>query len=350
MALAPALAPARWADFDVGELLGRGATSRVFAAVDRRSGAEVVLKTLEQGTSRSTAERFAREAWFLSTVDSRHVCKLHGFGHEGGRPFLVLERLVGETLAARLERDGTVPLASLAAFVRHVLLGLAACHDAQMVHRDLKPSNVFVARPRAPGAGARASLGEEAAKIIDFGLGRFADRGLTGKSVTSNHHLLGSVGYMPPEQLDDPRTVGPAADLYAVGVLLHRAALGELPFLAPSVPQVVERKRKDPPPRPFGPMGLPGGERLDDWLGKALAPSPHARFRSAREMLAAFDGALEDDEAAPTTLETGPPSFGSVRWLASEPELAPDDAGSDEARTSPLGHPAVGGSRPRHDR
>ena len=143
-----ALEPSRISDFHVGGPIGSGSTSKGFDAVHIATGTPVAIKMLEP-TARGMSElreRFAREALMLSGLQSRHVGRIIGFGFEQGQPFLVLERLFGETLDGRLRAVGTVPIPTLVEWVEHILLGVRDCHAVNVIHRDLKPGNIFLAR------------------------------------------------------------------------------------------------------------------------------------------------------------------------------------------------------------
>jgi serine/threonine protein kinase len=269
------LEPTRLQDYKLFGALGAGATSRVVEAVHVSSGRRVAIKVLappEEDIADELRERFAREALVLSGLNSRHVGKILGFGFEKGVPFLVLEHMVGEAIDARLKREGPLPLAELMPFVAHILMGIRDCHAINVVHRDIKPANVFLHQGAA----------ETVAKIIDFGLAR-AQFG--NGSITSTSHVLGSVGYMAPEQFYNPKSVGPQADLYAAGCLLFRCLSGRLPFMSKSLDAVVQQKCELDPPLLSTMDGCPSSDALDAFLNQAMDRDLKRRFRSAKEML-----------------------------------------------------------------
>src|SRR5262249_7002890 len=150
------------------------------------------VKMLEQeaGGSAELRERLAREAVILAGVDSRHVGRIMGFGYDKDQPFLVLERLHGETLDAAIKRE---PLTTrqIVPWVEQLLIAVRDIHAAGIVHRDIKPSNVFI---------VEADGGERIVKMIDFGVARLREIAQVGTSLTQTHHLIGSMGYMAPEQ------------------------------------------------------------------------------------------------------------------------------------------------------
>ncbi len=270
-----ALEPAKLSDFTMAGTLGTGTTAKVVDAVHTASGRPVAIKVMEGSSGSEMRERFAREALLLSGVDSRHVGKILGFGFDRGQPFLVLERLRGETLDAKLRRDGPVPPSIAVRWVEQLIIGIRDCHDAKVIHRDIKPSNVFL------HLDGRA----EGVKLIDFGVARLREISGDGAGLTSTHHLIGSMGYMAPEQFKNAKGVGFQADLYAVGVVIYRTLSGRLPFVSRSLEAVIRMKSEQSPPPISGMMGVVKNPLLDWFIQKALMREPEARFQSAREML-----------------------------------------------------------------
>lgn len=270
-----ALEPAKLSDFTIAGALGSGTTARVYEAVHTATGRPVAIKMMEQSSSTSEMrERFAREALLLSGVDSRHVAKILGFGFGKGQPFLVLERLHGETLDAKLRRDGPVPALVAVRWIEQLIVGVRDCHDAKIIHRDIKPSNIFLHHDGF----------DEMVKVIDFGVARL--RELTGDTggLTSANHLIGSMGYMAPEQFKGAKSVSYSADLYAIGVVIFRALTGRLPFVSRSVETILRMKSEQAAPT-IASMGGTANPELEWFVQKALLREPEGRFQSAREML-----------------------------------------------------------------
>jgi serine/threonine-protein kinase len=266
-------------DYQLGEPLGSGAMARVFDAVHRRTKRAVAIKLLD-GTSRGSRElreRMAREAVVLASLQSPHVSRLLGYGWEGEQPFLVLEKLEGETLADVLRRDKRLPVARLVDWVEQLLVGLRDCHRANVIHRDIKPANIFLER--------RPGQTEPAVKLIDFGVARLNEIASAGASLTSTHHLIGSVGYMAPEQLEYAKGVAPMADLYAVGVVIFRCLSGRLPFVGSSFDALTKQKTEATAPLLSSMPGMVPNDLLDEFVSRALMRDPAARFASASDML-----------------------------------------------------------------
>jgi serine/threonine protein kinase len=287
-----ALEPAKLSDFMLAGSLGSGATAKVYEATHRATGRPVAIKVMaEAAPSSELRERFAREALLLADVDSRHVSKIVGFGFEKGQPFLVLERLQGETLDAKLRRDGAVPLATAVRWIEQLIVGVRDCHDAKVIHRDIKPSNVFLHHDQENGLST--------VKLIDFGVARLREIAGDPGGITSATHVIGSMGYMAPEQFKSAKSVGFPADLYAIGVVIFRTLTGRLPFVSRSPQAVIRMKSEKNVPALSSMPGMAQSPLLDWFVAKATAREPGDRFQSAREMLEQWRSVMAslDDES-----------------------------------------------------
>mgnify|MGYP001286132382 CR=1 FL=1 len=332
-----ALEPARITDFAVSaSALGSGTTAKVYQAVHKATGRPVAIKVMAEGISGSEMrERFAREALLLAGVESRHVCKILGFGFGKGQPFLVLELLHGETLDAKLRRDGPVPPAIAVRWIEQLIVGVRDCHDANVIHRDIKPSNVFVHHDGF----------EESVKLIDFGVARL--REITGDPVTltSATHLIGSMGYMAPEQFRNAKSVGFQADLYAVGVVIFRALTGRLPFVSRSLDAILKMKMEQAAPA-VSSMMRQHNPILDAFVRRSMMRDPEERFRSARDMLEQWWSVMSslDDDAA-TSVMRDPSWLQPARSArASQPPASRHPASQPPASRHPASQPPA--SRP----
>lgn len=221
--------------YEVGITLGVGGMGSVHLAIDRELGERVALKVLSRATDARTdvLERFRREVRMARRVAHRNAVRTFDIGEHEGLHFLTMELVEGESLAALLRREGSLPQERLVDFGRQICEGLAAVHEAGIVHRDLKPSNVLVA------SSGRVVL-------TDFGVARptTADDTLTQDSRV----IVGTPHYMAPEQL----TGGPVtaqSDLYALGLVLYEMATGCRPFDRPAIVATASaRLREDPEP------------------------------------------------------------------------------------------------------
>lgn len=270
-----ALEPAKLSDFAIAGALGAGTTARVYDAVHTPTGQAVAIKMLEPSQQApETRERFAREALLLAGVSSRHIGKMIGFGFDRGQPFLVLEKLVGETLDAKLRRDGPVPLPLALRWIEQLIVGIRDCHDANIIHRDIKPSNIFL----------HVDGFDEVVKVIDFGVARLKE--VSGDpGLTATQAVIGSMGYMAPEQFRDAKSVDFTADIYAIGVVVFRTLTGRLPFVSRSLDAVIRMKLEQSVPPVSSMPGMPHNALLDAFVERAMAREPSHRHPSAREML-----------------------------------------------------------------
>ncbi|WP_437288652.1 serine/threonine-protein kinase [Sorangium sp. So ce406] len=222
----PAPAPPRIDGISLGERLGQGGFAAVWAGISGSDGAEVAVKVGFSATP-VLEERFRREAEALQRIGPPHAPRLHGRGRlDDGRPYLVMERLSGRTLASELASLAEPPGPDWAAArADAVLAALEAAHAEGVIHRDLKPENLFIARsggaPSAPGARV---------VLLDFGLAKRA-AGAPGEEaqLTRTGAVLGTPDYMAPEQIRG-EAIDERADLYAFGVVLFELLTLELPF------------------------------------------------------------------------------------------------------------------------
>ena len=200
--------------FELLRLSAAGGMGRVYQARDRVTGDRVALKVLYRAGI-DEAERFAREAQVLATLRHPGIVRYIAYGTtDTGEPYLVLEWLDGETLNERIKERGLSLPEALALGVR-VASALGAAHQRGVVHRDVKPSNIFL-----PGGAI------EKVTLIDFGIARLAGAG----QLTAPGGMMGTPGYMAPEQARGEPDVGPAADVFALGCVLYRCLTGRPAF------------------------------------------------------------------------------------------------------------------------
>ncbi len=250
----------------------------VWIGHDSRHDRPVAIKVLRvrAADKPDAVERFEREARLLRRLDHPAVCRLFDVGRTPeGSPFLVLERLEGETLARRLERETYLPFLEVGAMLTRVLGGLAVVHAAGIIHRDLKPANIFLAREAA---------GTERPVILDFGVSRLKSSALEGSDgpmITSDQALVGSLSYMAPEQIDSAARVDERADIYAIGAIMFKALSGRAPFDGLPPPALIELKRAAEPPSISRVTGDRWPAGIERFLRKVLALDPDQRFESA---------------------------------------------------------------------
>ncbi len=291
--LGEAIESPRIGRFVLRDKLGEGAMGKVYGASDPETGAEVAIKVLrpECEDDPTAMRRLEREARALAKLRHANVVRIHEVGRVDDRLFIATERLAGETLRDRLEREGRLSAAETRAIVTQICAALTEAHRLGIVHRDLKPANVF--------------LTGDGVKVLDFGVAKTIGGGTLGAS-TATGAVLGTPHYMSPEQATDSKRIDHRADLWAVGVIAFECMVGRRPFEAQGLAELAVAIVTGDPPVPSHHADVPAG--FDAWFARAVARDPAARFQSADELARAFEAALD----GPT--RTRSPSRG--RWYA----------------------------------
>jgi len=220
--------------FTIEQLAGFGGTGQIYRARDRRSGGLVALKVMHDA-ERLELERFAREAQVLSTLSHPGIVRYIDSGITAeGEPYLVMEWLSGETLSSRLQRT-QLTLPEALALGRRVASALSAIHRDGVVHRDIKPSNLFL----------RDSAIDKVT-LIDFGMAR---RPLADTKLTVTGTMLGTPGYIAPEQVYNMQNLDGRADIFSLGCVLYRCISGRAPFRGPDALRMLLNGTADQLPR-----------------------------------------------------------------------------------------------------
>jgi serine/threonine-protein kinase len=199
--------------------LAHGSMGHVYVARHTLTYARVALKVLREdlAADAQAEERFLREVRAAAQIGHEGIVKVHDAGrNHDGRLYLAMELLEGETLEERLSDERGMRL-SMMQWLAAALAPLSAAHDLNIVHRDLKPANLFIARDADGG---------EHMKLLDFGLAREVGQ----KSGTETGIALGTPYYMSPEQATRPKEVGPASDVWSMGVMMYEVLCGQMPF------------------------------------------------------------------------------------------------------------------------
>jgi serine/threonine-protein kinase len=292
--------------YRIQRLIGDGGMGSVFEARHEALGTDVALKFLHTDLARrpGLAARFAREARVAASIQSPHVTRVNDVDStEDGTPFIVMELLQGQSLAAVLakEPNGRLTVDEAVDFGLQILAGLEAAHARGIVHRDLKPDNVFVT----------PSPGGPVIKLFDFGIAKIRESKEFSRGLTHAGILMGTPEYMAPEQLYSAAGVDHRADLYSLGVMLFEMLSGRLPAEGESAAAIVAQVQQGTATRLESLVPeLPG--ELVSLVQHALAPDPEQRFESAfamRQALARFAGNLSHagQLAAARTSVTTPP-------------------------------------------
>ncbi len=304
------LSGTRLGDYAVEDLLGRGGMGEVYAAKRQKDGKQVAIKLLHAhlGDDQEMRARFRREAEVVRKMPKGTVAAVYEFGtNEDGYDYIVMEQLRGEDLGAFLRRRERLEPGEVLAIVDGVAAGLDAAHALGVVHRDLKPQNVFLCGE--PGTGERPDV-----RLLDFGVARLHEAAFA-QSMTATAAVIGTPGYMPPEQAGGG-VVGPPADIFALGAIVYRAITGKPAFPSRSAAGALfEALHYDPSPPSEAVAGL--HPDVDAVLALALAKDPAIRYQRAselaRDLAAAVRGELAPDartraaklvRAAPVTAGT----------------------------------------------
>jgi eukaryotic-like serine/threonine-protein kinase len=254
--------------------LGRGGMAEVLAGTDLRLQRPVAVKFLlpEMSARADIRRRFEAEACSAASFSDPHAVAVFDTGEHEGRPYIVMERLPGETLADRILTGPQDP-AWVRQVAREVLGALGAAHAVGLVHRDVKPGNILI-------------TADDHAKIADFGIAKSLEATDGSLDLTGTGQLLGTPAYVPPERLDgSPAT--PQSDLYSLGVVLYEALAGECPFPG-DTPMRVAMAIVAGDYRPLHEVRPGVDPALVAVVERAMAANPAARFESAAAMAAAL--------------------------------------------------------------
>jgi len=242
----------------------------VHPTLGRRVAVKVILS--EMAGSADARRRFLDEAKLVGSIAHPAIVEVLDLAAlEDGRLYMIMPLLEGESVQHLMRRRGALPATEAAALAAEVLDGLAAAHARGVIHRDIKPANLFLVRDRDRGH----------VKILDFGLAKLQQPGVTGN--TRSGAILGTPGYMAPEQGGGTRPVDARADLYAVGVLLYELCAGKPPFESDDWVELLHLHRTAPVPQL---AGVP--EPLAGVIVRALAKRPEDRFADATAMRTAL--------------------------------------------------------------
>jgi serine/threonine protein kinase/tetratricopeptide (TPR) repeat protein len=269
----------RLGPYEILGQIGAGGMGEVYRARDTRLGREVAIKVLPAGVSSDPdrLRRFEQEARAASALNHPNILTVHDVGTHDGAPYVVSEFLEGETLRERLSAGGFSARKAVECGVQ-IAQGLAAAHEKGIVHRDLKPENVFLTR-------------DGRAKILDFGLAKLVVSEIgsvslteapTASPATEPGVILGTIGYMSPEQVRG-QPADQRSDIFAFGAILYELLTGQRAFRGESAVEALNAILKEEPPvvSAASPRLSPA---LDRVVRRCLEKSPEERFQSARDL------------------------------------------------------------------
>lgn len=311
----------RLGSYEVRELLGSGGMANVYKGYDRALDRNVAIKVISTaGQSADFVARFQREARVVARLRHPHIVQIYHFGEERGIVYMVQELLPGPTLQRRLREAGRRRIAAerVQSTITQLAEALDFAHSQGVIHRDVKPSNALY--------NAQGQL-----VLTDFGIAR-SDADI-GQTSTGPGVVMGTPGYLAPEQAISSTALTPACDVYALGVVLFELLTGRLPFEADTPMGVILKHLYDEPPIPSSLRpDLP--KALDEVVLRALDKEPTKRYPSAGALATGLRAAWGSNGRA-TTTEPLPPA----RPRAQKAETPKKDAGPARVRTTPTRQP-----------
>lgn len=254
--------------------LGKGGMGSVWSAEHLALHSTVAVKLLDSEIARNpeAVERFQREAQAAATLRSAHVVQVLDYGLDQDTPFLVMEQLEGQDLAARLTDVGRLSPEALLEIFQQVARAVGRAHEAGIVHRDLKPENIFLVNEGD----------QEIVKVLDFGIAKAVKPGFA-PSQTRTGVTMGTPYYMSPEQAEGKREVDHRTDLWALGVIASECLTGVRPFDGETFGELLLNICARPAPVPSSLAEVP--RHFDAWFSKATHRDPAARFNSVSELV-----------------------------------------------------------------
>jgi len=266
--------------YRIERLLGRGGMGAVYLAHELALDRDVAIKVLppEHASAPDVRERFKREARTAARLTHPNIVPLHTFGEVGGLMYFVMGYVDGESLAARLKRDGPLDVEAARTLIASVCDALDYAHRNGVVHRDIKPDNILIDESGTP-------------LLTDFGIAKTA---LTDAQLTSTGQSIGTPHYMSPEQALGRADVGPRSDVYSLGVVAFQLVSGRRPFEADSpLDALTQRLTKNPPPLASVARVPPDFAQAVD---RCLQRDADARWQDAKSMREALVPADDDGE------------------------------------------------------
>jgi serine/threonine protein kinase len=276
--------------YGVSGLIGSGAMGTVYEAEHLAIGRPVAVKVLHEryAHDKAAASRLEHETRVAGTIGHPNICAIYDMGRlEDGSPYIVMERLQGETLAQRIKRKGALKVSEVVEIGLQILSAVVAAHQKGVIHRDLKPENIFLSH--RPGMRPMP-------KLLDFGIAKAASlddsvsdiKGMNAPSIAPPY-------YMAPEQARGERKLDHRVDIWAAGAVLYEMLSGRRPFIARNYNALLVEilSAVQPPLRELRPGLHPS---FDAIVARALAKSKHDRFASAEAFLEALRVFKRDEQ------------------------------------------------------
>src|SRR2546429_821845 len=300
--------------------IGAGGMGEVYRALDTRLDREVAIKLLptEVSSDSDRLKRFEQEARATSALNHPNILTVYDIGTHESSPYIVAELLEGQELRDRLDA-GTIPLRKAIDYAQQIVSGLSAAHEKGVVHRDLKPENLFITN-------------DERVKILDFGLAKLranasepqASEDATRKAITNPGVVMGTVGYMSPEQVRG-QMADHRSDIFSFGTILHEMITGRRAFRRETMAETMTAILKEEPEEltATNPNINPALERI---VQRCLEKKPERRFHSAHDLGFALESLSAPTSSSGNTMTTAATAAvvetRDAAWLARIPWLA----------------------------
>jgi endoglucanase len=328
--------------YRIVRLLAKGGMGVVYEAQHTVVRRRFAIKFLRRDLSerRDILTRFQHEAEAAGALENHNVMAAIDFGiSDDGAPYIVMEYLVGESLAALLEREGRMPVSRAADLIAQACRGVAAAHEIGIVHRDLKPHNLFV---------CRREDGTDLLKVLDFGVAKLQAID-EASAATRTGMVLGTAAYMSPEQARGDRTVDGKTDVYALGAILYELVSQKRPHPGDSQNAILHHISTQPAV-PLESVQADLAPEFIDVVRRAIASDPATRPASAGDLVAALAPFARRDVWPVTREESGPTRAELTSTVLAEGQARPTPSGSslapataDDRRPAPQ-TPAAGSS------
>jgi serine/threonine protein kinase/Tfp pilus assembly protein PilF len=249
--------------------LGQGGMARVFLAHDLKYNRDVAVKVLRPDLAEEVgAARFLHEIQIAARLHHPHILPLYDSDQADGLVYYVMPYIQGESLRQRLDRERQLPIADALQIAREVADALSYAHSCNVVHRDIKPANILMDSGHA--------------LVADFGVAR-----AVGSGESSTGHIVGTPGYMSPEQIDGSRFLDGRSDIYSLGCVLFEMLTGDPPFRGATLTAVIANRLSSPVPSPRSSRDLVP-EAVDSAVRKAMANLPADRFSTVGQFAEAL--------------------------------------------------------------
>lgn len=299
--------------YELIEELASGGMGSVWAAQHKTLDAPVAVKFMaaKYAADDKSRLRFEREAKAAARLRSTNVVQILDSGVEQDTPYLVMERLCGQDLEARLKQIPRLSMDETLLIVTQIGKALRRAHEEGLVHRDLKPANIFLVKHHD----------ELVVKVLDFGIAKWTGARATADA-TKTGPMLGTRDYMSPEQVKGAKDIDHRTDLWALGVIVYRMLTGRLPFPGKTDGAVLLKICTQ---RPLAPTQHVQDldPRVDDFIAKALAVKVAKRFQNVKEMIDALTQ-IHASSAASTTIREQPSEAPDAMTRPDEPEVLSD--------------------------